>query len=637
LPGVTLSSSSDTALPTDAAASEEFAVSLDRLFRVATIYGATHPAIAQAAAPVLASVQRLAGPKNEAKVKLVDQGALDVAGTQLPKTFAAAQRLRERLERAGLSGVAVGVAVSPADLCALGDLLRRRPVQGDASDPDGTKSLPATIRPLASWFGIPGEDGSATRARIEALVRKAFESHPLAPPLLKTHGDIAFEAFELLRERTEPADATSLRSCVGALRTALEARAEKGIDQLTLLDLLREVREVLKAATGEATATAIVDAVLDFSEQYLLEGFAAKPGAKPLDLLGARQDVVLERETQEVTRALGEAIGSAPVPAQSEFRCIAEYVSIQLQLLALACEPELLRAIESRLHAAFEQEGDREFDDALAGFVAEQCRDGEPARVDRSFAFLSGELRRGDPARFARLLADGLASGDARVVERVWPHLANELVLGLPAEALGVERRLLDRLLETPPELFTSAAARVAQLACVRTELDGRPRLLFAPPRVELRLLFLALASVPDAKSFGALLLRELREAPLPLPGAQAFAALRHADDRERRFLLAFLRQEGGANGAAALDRLAARTLVDALARLPVESRGEPWVVLAIGGLGALGSVEGDALLARVLSERRLFLFPTWPDVCRRKAREARERRAQAFRSRRSG
>ena len=636
MPGVTLSSSADTAVGASTAASEAFVVALDRLLRVATIYGSSHPAIAQAAAPVIASVQLLAGTAKEAKLKLADEGALDVAGTRLPKTFAAAQRLRERLERAGLSGVAVNVAVSAVDLCALGDLLRRRPIQGDAGDPDGTKSLPETIRPLASWFGVPGEDGSATRARIEALVRKAFERRPLAPARLKEHGDITFEAFELLRERAGPADATSLRSCVGALRSALEARAVKGIEQMTLLDLLREVREVLKAATGEATASAIVDAVLDFSEQYLLDGFAPKPGAKPLDVLAARQDVVVDRETEDVASALAAAIGSAPSPAHGEFRCVAEYVSIQLQLLALVSDAELLRAIEIRLGTAFEQEVDREFDEALAGFICEQCRDGEPARVDRSFAFLSGELRRRNPDRFARLLADGLTPGETHVAERVWPHVANELVLGLPAEALGVERRLLDCLLATPPELFTSAAARVAQLGCARSELDGRPRLIFDPPCVELRLFFLALASVPEAKSFGTLLLHELREAPLPLPGAQAFIAMRHADDRERKFLQAFLRQEGGANGAAALERLAARTLVDALVRLPVESRGEPWVVQAIVALGSLGSSEGDSLLARIVSERRLLFIPTWPDECRRKAKAARERRAHARPSRRT-
>src|SRR5262249_43642541 len=157
----------------------------------------------------------------------------------------------------------------------------------------------------------------------------------------------------------------------------------------------------------------------------------------------------------------------------ADFRCLAEYVSIQLALLGSATDAELVRAIEGRLRSAFEQELERELDEPLAGFVADQCRAGDVARLDRAFTFLATGRRRKGAARLAGMLAAGLAVDGARASGRVWPPLASELVLGLPADELAVERRLFDRLLGTPPELFTAGAARVAPLACVRAELDG--------------------------------------------------------------------------------------------------------------------------------------------------------------------
>lgn len=695
---MTLSSTTDTAVTSNAAASEELAVALDRLFCAAAIYGSSHPTIESSAAAAVAAMKRLADAGVEPVLRLAEDGELDVAGGRLPATHAATHRLRDRLEHAGLNGIAFSPSVSVADLGALGNLLRRRPRAGAPGAIDGIVALPATIRPLESWFGIPGVGSAATGPFIEELVGHAFEKRPIAPALLKEHGEVARRAFELMRKQvlatdasgtthavdasdatyaTGPGDATipigmsssatsstatsplgspksaeparfgggrevALRACVGALKTVLESRAEKGIERVTLVDLLRDVREVLKAASGESTACAVVDAVLEASGQFLLEGFTDRSGPKPLKPVPPPLNPVdAAAAAEDVAAALVAAVEPAPFPAVGDFRCVAEYVSVQLHVLAKGSDADLARAIEVRLRAAFDDESGGELGDALAGFVRETIAAGDLARLDRAFAFLSCELRRRDRVRFAGLLAAVLeAAPDAelpKLVERLWPHLANELVLGLPGEALAVERRLFDALLRTPPALLSAGTPRVTPLGCCRAELDGSPRLLFSPMRGEFLLLFLAIANVPEAKSFLALLLRVLRESPPPLPGVEAFVVLRHGDDWVRRYLQAFLRQEGGAGGAAQLDRLAARTLIDALSHQPVEARGEPWVAQAIVALGSLANPEGDALLERIVSERRLLLFPTWPDDCRRKAKAARERRGRGPRARRTG
>lgn len=247
---------------------------------------------------------------------------------------------------------------------------------------------------------------------------------------------------------------------------------------------------------------------------------------------------------------------------------------------------------------------------------------GDAQAVDAQLPLLLAPLA-AQPAAQQSLLTAWVEGAGAGAREMLWPHLADALLRGLvpvslaqlrgadgePALALAEEAapRVLARLEQQPALLDASLAVAV-----------------FRPLRPELRPLVLLLLASSRSAAAGAQLHAALREAALPAPFAALLTLLGDFKPSHRELYRLLLRAD---EEGAALAREAAGHAVGVLQRLPRTERGRPEVAACLLTLEAASAGEADALLDRVILERRLPFWPAWPRAARRQAAALKGRR----------
>lgn len=615
-------------------------VVLDRLLRISAIYSAVHPAVARMAAPV---VERLAALGAKEGCLLVAAGAdagLEVGCAGVPATAPAAARLRALLDGAGIEGFELSAAASSDDLCELGRFLRTRP-GADAEEPhDEPAGLPPTIRVVTSRFGAarsPRARGEIRRI-VEQIVSAVLQPSDaldrtkaggargvVVRASLSVTRKVLLAVLSRIEEEAageiEPALRESIvRLLSGMVRSALDERADVTRGTLTVSRLLLEMREVLRRTSGEETATAVVERALTAAERLLLP-VTAGHGAPIAPMATARplSDPDAARAAA-VVRRLEEAIAAAQALDAASFDCAAEHLGLVLHVRREGSIAGQEAAVDRELQKALAGASAAQQRAVLAGFIASASRMAEPERGDRVLIVVARALRQENAARFAELLVATLEELAPAECVWLWPHLASELLLGLPPGAAAVEEGLVAALLAAPARAFEADAGRLQRTLCARGgALPGVVRRIFGTLRVEFFALYEAALALPETSGIGELVLEAFRLRPPPLPAARALAVVPIMDGRARAVLRHLLQTKGSdAERRAELDAAAVRLLVDALARQPASQRGAQWVAEAVRVLTVLPGPEGAAMLRRVARERRWLLLPAWPGRCRR-------------------
>lgn len=251
---------------------------------------------------------------------------------------------------------------------------------------------------------------------------------------------------------------------------------------------------------------------------------------------------------------------------------------------------------------------------------------GNADAVDVQLPLLLAPLAEQAPALQSLLTAwvEG-ASGVAR--EMLWPHLADALLGGLVPVSLA-QLRCADGepAFALAEEAFPRLLARLEQRPAL---LDARlAPTVFRPLRSELRPLLLVLLQSSRSAAAGAQLSAALREATLPAPLAALLTLLGDFKPSQRELYRLLLRAD---EESAALAREAAGHAIGVLQRLPRNERGRAEVTECLLALEAAPAGEADALLDRVILERRLPFWPAWPSAARRQANALKARRRRNF------
>jgi hypothetical protein len=604
---------------------------LDRLLTVGTYYSTDHEQYLRAVEEACAQLVRAIAPRPAMALEIAAKGLL-IEGQTVDVHHRAARKVHDLLVPLNLARLEFRRELTPADLrAALATLQEQRLKLGQA---EGFRQvviddLPATVSVATQRIGaatdqvsldelLSGWDSDApTDAALDAdgeWRRLAREFMALADKWLSALESASSSAGDRAGEaQGTPATAEQIAALHDGLRRILEVRPEPA----ELLRLIQHVRTALDLSRDPGT--------VDLAFRLMCREVGVDPDlpqepAQP----GMREDLSFTSEM--LARSCAELGARNVAIAQPYVSARRDVVAITLRLLVDAPDEPLRTHCQTALEAgiAAADFGTEDLAAIAATFAAVVERGVD--LVDRVLPPVLGAVRHRHPEQLADLW-ERLWHVDATARPALWPHLVNDLLLGLdpaPQSAvlqLWMEANAID--LEATPDLATrlgrlealageGTAARLGDLMLVPASRTGAVLSVLMGSRLAGRvgpLLHQALQ-----RGQGSDLARVLAE------------ALSEYEPAHRRFYADLARELGSETPSPRLARQAAEVLTETLAELTPAERREPWTATAIAWLPTLAGAGARPTLTRILKQRRLLVLPAWPAACREAAGEALER-----------
>lgn len=604
---------------------------LDRLLTVATYYAAEHEQYLRASETAAAMLTEAMCPRQTVAFEIAADG-LVVDGVTIDPRQKPARQLHALLVGLDLARLSISARLNAADL---------RQALAAFQEHRQTRLRAHSFRTLAI-AGLPSTVSADSRRVGEAS--KANEARPTGS------GDELDVLLDAWSETTGPAPAGSpvreefLRELMAVLESAAVNLADEGqtaddagdaesprITAAELAEIRAGVERLLERDPGAQAITALMDlarrtlelsgdpdkARLVFEQlRKRLDDQDVGPDDAPPPDRGLAEDVsALERRVRELAER-PEPLAAPQVSARRD------QLAVCFRVLGAGRRDAALAAAESLLVEAC---GSPEIGVAevatLADALQELARRGLGAEIDHALPPLLAALRAQRPDLLVHLWNGLDPELEAPALELLWPHLVNDLALGLdpatePAAArcclaagavdLGAALRLAPRFLVLP------AAAR----ATVSDQV-------FLVPPLRARGVHAVLLQGAAAERHTTRLRRELQQRPPDRLTGLIVAACADGDVADAGLLLEILREAGSAQPSPAYGAFAAALLTDTLAALPRERRDEPWTADAVAWLAANESARAAELLRRIAGERRWLVSAAWPESCRAAARGA--------------
>ena len=266
--------------------------------------------------------------------------------------------------------------------------------------------------------------------------------------------------------------------------------------------------------------------------------------------------------------------------------------------------------------------------DVFASALVMLANHGRKDVIDRALPRLLPEIRSAHPETLAQIWSGIDADLAPPALAVLWPHLANDLFLGLESAQKSALTRCcllagrlgIDAALEELPRLSMLPGSRR------RSTSDQ----VFMVPPMRARCLHVALLRTAAAESHAPHLYRELRRRPPDALTGIVTAAVEAGGEADRELLLVLLQACGHETPSPQLVEVAAALLLETLLSMPAARRREAWTAAAIAWLGNTVPGRSRELLRRVTTEKRWLLWAAWPESCRKAAFAALARSGQA-------
>jgi len=276
--------------------------------------------------------------------------------------------------------------------------------------------------------------------------------------------------------------------------------------------------------------------------------------------------------------------------------------------------------LTARLHKTMAEPLAGDERETLQAAVRELCARANAEVFDRILPEVAAALGESQAQLWFTPLVEVAAQADAEQLEVLWPHLANQVLLGPRTRTSQHFAAAVEPIARLPRAKMGAGIRRLQHLDAL---LEGRvARHAFAPPRAELAGFYVVLLGTTHASLIGAHLLAHLRTHPDKWPGARALACIRNCD-RECCELLSRMFAAQSKFERHQVELACARVLAAKLEAVPREARAEAWLAPALEWLGQFDLREVAALLERIVGERRMILVPQWPTACREAASRA--------------
>jgi hypothetical protein len=202
-----------------------------------------------------------------------------------------------------------------------------------------------------------------------------------------------------------------------------------------------------------------------------------------------------------------------------------------------------------------------------------------------------------------------------------WPHLANELLMGVEWEDPAQKLALFESLSRVGVGDGAEMLERLEELQALRENMLA-PDLFHAPAPL-LYPVHIVLLGSTISREHGAKLHGRLTHQRANRLANLLVSIMGEYKQSNRLIYQAILEQGVAEKITPKLTDLGSRLLKATVTNLPPLLRNEEWVSEAVSWLGKLDARRADPILNTILKEKKYFFWPVWPAECRRAAREA--------------
>jgi len=201
-----------------------------------------------------------------------------------------------------------------------------------------------------------------------------------------------------------------------------------------------------------------------------------------------------------------------------------------------------------------------------------------------------------------------------------WPHLVNELLMGVEWEDPTQKLALFESLSKVGVGDGEEMLERLEELQALREKMMA-PDLFHAPAPLLYPVHIVLLGSTMSREHGPKLHQRMAHQRANRL--ANLLVGIMGEYKQSNKLIYQAMLEQGVAEKTIPkLQDLGSRLLKATVMSLPPELREELWVSEAVAWLGKLDIKRADPTLNRILKEKKYFFWPIWPAECRQAARE---------------
>jgi hypothetical protein len=444
------------------------------------------------------------------------------------------------------------------------------------------------------------------------------ESEKLARQFLALVGDI-LENLEREEDETRadgsPPHPGSSPENIQALREALKRLVEVNPDPADLARLIEHAQRALDLSKDPGS----VDLVFSLLKKEIDRGGDWKSQARKS--FGNRQYRKFNLTLDQLGQAVAELEVEGSPPAEVCSSSLSNYLGINIQMLVSDPSEDLETILCTNLERIITgRDLTRQDVDLCSTAVATAAPEDNVAVLDRLLPALCRPLRVHRPDYLARFWIQLWETLDSRHHHLVWPHLVNDLLLGLEGVAPKAVESMWLASGQVDSKLAVTQVSRLEQTPALCQKAVCP--VLMGLPLTAMYSVHLTLMKSSQALLHGPRLHEQLlRHPPNGLTEILMRCLGQYHPDYES-FYLSLIKQSGGDSITPDLRRMAARLICEGLAELPASDREESWVPRAITWLGKLDPGFARPQLTGILKDRRLFFFRAWPPTCRDLARD---------------
>lgn len=456
---------------------------------------------------------------------------------------------------------------------------------------------------LAEWEGSAGQ--GAAEDDHERLAREFME---LVNQILSNLEETAQDSWG---NGTALGQASVSREELDNLREALKRLIELNPSPRQLLSLMDHARSALELSldTGQAN---LVFSILrkDMLHQQEAGAKAEKATAREINYALSTEELI--RQVDELAAARIET----PDPVQG---AVADHLGMCLYLLVTDPSDAMRRSLETSLSQLFARpRTSLKVLEPVVEAIVDGLDRGFAENADHLIASVAAAVRQGRPewmGDFWERVQQKVRPEDLTIL---WPHLVNDLLLGLgpvPPEKRGPILKWAGSL---SPE---GARGQLPRLIALPGMKKNRPAAdIFKVRLTSLHCVYTALAETELAAWLGRSLHASMKAKPFNRVVAGLMAVIPQYQAANLGFYLEIISRPDPQDWEPELKERAALLLMGLVSELPRSSRHEPWVPTALAGLAQLQVPIAQPLLQAVRTDKRWFFFMAWPEACRQAA-----------------
>ncbi len=604
---------------------------LDKLLTVGAYYSSDHGQYLQAAMKARDEIVGVIGAASQyVAIEITAQGLM-VGKQNIDPNHRNVRLLHDLLVPLNIARLEIDGTLSPEELRqALSALQEHKQTLGQSSSFQEIviQNLPTSVRAISCTVLHKSDDSPDELSLDDLLGKWGAEDEAETGPVSETQSELLAREFmemvakilenleELEREfgvrpQHEEDGSYVTKEDLANLKIALRRLVEVNPDPAELAKLIEQAQQALDLSRDTRSVNLVF--------QILKKDVSKDTGDK---------GEIKNRKTKRVTYRMSveQLLGTVTELAQVE-ASVAEPVTgsrsnqLGISLHLLRSDPP--RALRTAMVDTIQQAvAEPDFADAnllLCARAAHTIASEDGAEgVDDLLPVLTGALRQKRPELVARFWTDLLESGAEAQLPELWPHLVNDILLGLD---------------KSPPELVVPlvfAAGKISLRDAKRhgLRLEKQPALqantgaqdLFLAPVTDTLSVLAMLAGSPLQEWLGVELFKGLRTTYISPLAAVLMASLVEHESQNTAFYLDLIRYGHEETPPAEFQMQAANLLHRALSGLQGKARNKRWVPQGLAELSRLTPDLARPLCEQVIADRKFFFFKAWPTAARQAA-----------------